>query len=148
MQLGLSSLFPQDSAGLPQTSPSGRYAARFLINGTWRKVGLPYQLCCQVRVLMLLPADRYDANRLEAHFRYSRLAAEMDDALPVSSDGQRMHAAPRSNPQLWPALLEKAVRFALDMLLRLHSSSISSVPYVDGRLRLFRIVRSRFAVLQ
>jgi hypothetical protein len=42
-QLSLNSLFPQDSRGLPQFSPSGLYNVRLLFNGIWRNVSA-YQL--------------------------------------------------------------------------------------------------------
>ncbi|GAA6006476.1 hypothetical protein JCM10207_004945 [Rhodosporidiobolus poonsookiae] len=37
-KLGISCLFPQDSTDLPRLSSSGIYTARFLVNGTWRRI--------------------------------------------------------------------------------------------------------------
>ncbi|GAA5907979.1 Rim13p [Sporobolomyces salmoneus] len=39
-KLGLSCLYPQDASGWPIKDGDGQYQARFLINGTWRKICL------------------------------------------------------------------------------------------------------------
>ncbi|GAA6031892.1 hypothetical protein JCM8097_003322 [Rhodosporidiobolus ruineniae] len=43
-KLGLSCLYPQDPAGLPTRNSSGRYSARFLVNGAWRRVDIDDKL--------------------------------------------------------------------------------------------------------
>ncbi|KAM5543052.1 hypothetical protein V8D89_003436 [Ganoderma adspersum] len=80
-KLIVSSLIPQDGKGLPALSNSGQYQFRILYNGAHRRV----------------------IRAISPHW-------SIDDQLPAYPDGTLMCVSTGEKGEIWPSLVEKAVR--------------------------------------
>lgn len=113
LKLAASCLYPQDPSGLPTKSPSGSHAARFLVNGVWRRVRPPLCPLLMRSVLTFCRRSVRLSVREQSSLLYRGIycpsSSEIDDSLPTSPTGRILSASTKERDQIWPSLVEKAV---------------------------------------
>jgi calpain-7 len=119
LQAALPSLYPRGLDGRPQLSPKGGYELKILFNGAHRRVKRAYDFrkCNTKSHIYPLSIARL-VSTFAAHFPWcerfglSRSTAPVviDDRLPFRPDGRRMCMTSKGRKDIWPSLVEKAVR--------------------------------------